>query len=65
MPFGQQLTTQVRDIVYLNYYDEDENNQLIVPQHQFILFPNVSWNVPASNSHIMLMKESPARMGTQ
>ena len=25
------LTTQVRDIVYLNYYDEDENNQLIVP----------------------------------
>ena len=25
------LTTQVRDIVYLNYYDADENNQLIVP----------------------------------
>ncbi|MDN6454395.1 MAG: cell wall anchor protein, partial [Lactococcus lactis] len=40
------LTTQVRDIVYLNYYDADENNQLIVPQHQFIWFPNVSWNVP-------------------
>ncbi|MCT3120498.1 cell wall anchor protein, partial [Lactococcus lactis] len=38
------LTTQVRDIVYLNYYDADENNQLIVPQHQFIWFPNVSWN---------------------
>lgn len=33
------LTTQVRDIVYLNYYDADENNQLIVPQHQFIWFP--------------------------
>ena len=43
------LTTQVRDIVYLNYYDADENNQLIVPQHQFIWFPNVSWNVPVSN----------------
>ena len=42
------LTTQVRVIVYLNYYDADENNQLIVPQHQFIWFPNVSWNVPAS-----------------
>ena len=42
------LTTQVRDIVYLNYYDADENNQLIVPQHQFIWFPNVSWNVPVS-----------------
>ncbi len=42
------LTTQVRDIVYLNYYDANENNQLIVPQHQFIWFPNVSWNVPAS-----------------
>ena len=43
------LTTQVRDIVYLNYYDANENNQLIVPQHQFIWFPNVSWNVPVSN----------------
>ncbi len=42
------LTTQVRDIVYLNYYDADENNQLIVPQHQFIWFPNVPWNVPVS-----------------
>ncbi|MEG1171861.1 MAG: cell wall anchor protein, partial [Lactococcus sp.] len=42
------LAAQVRDIVYLNYYDADENNQLIVPQHQFIWFPNVSWNVSAS-----------------
>jgi len=42
------LTTQVRDTVYLNYYDAEDNNQLIVPQHQFIWFPNVPWNVPVS-----------------
>lgn len=58
------LTTQVRDIVYLNYYDADENNQLIVPQHQFIWFPNVSWNVPASKfPHYAYGKESQHRNG--
>ncbi|MGF2047106.1 cell wall anchor protein [Lactococcus lactis] len=58
------LTTQVRDIVYLNYYDADENNQLIVPQHQFIWFPNVSWNVPASNfPHYAYGQESQHRNG--
>ena len=58
------LTTQVRDIVYLNYYDADENNQLIVPQHQFIWFPNVSWNVPASKfPHYAYGQESQHRNG--
>ena len=58
------LTTQVRDIVYLNYYDADENNQLIVPQHQFIWFPNVSWNVPASEfPHYAYGQESQHRNG--
>ncbi|WP_195936025.1 cell wall anchor protein [Lactococcus lactis] len=58
------LTTQVRDIVYLNYYDADENNQLIVPQHQFIWFPNVSWNVPASKfQHYAYGQESHHRNG--
>ena len=58
------LTTQVRDIVYLNYYDADENNQLIVPQHQFIWFPNVSWNVPASKfQHYAYGQESQHRNG--
>ncbi|MCT3113117.1 cell wall anchor protein, partial [Lactococcus lactis] len=58
------LTTQVRDIVYLNYYDANENNQLIVPQHQFIWFPNVSWNVPASEfPHYAYGKESQHRNG--
>ncbi len=59
------LTTQVRDIVYLNYYDADENNQLIVPQHQFIWFPNVSWNVPASKfPHYAYGQESQHRNGS-
>ena len=58
------LTTQVRDTVYLNYYDADENNQLIVPQHQFIWFPNVSWNVPASEfPHYAYGQESQHRNG--
>lgn len=58
------LATQVRDIVYLNYYDADENNQLIVPQHQFIWFPNVSWNVPASEfPHYAYGQESQHRNG--
>ena len=58
------LTTQVRDIVYLNYYDANENNQLIVPQHQFIWFPNVSWNVPASEfPHYAYGQESQHRNG--
>ncbi|QNL91258.1 cell wall anchor protein [Lactococcus lactis] len=58
------LTTQVRDSVYLNYYDADENNQLIVPQHQFIWFPNVSWNVPASKfPHYAYGQESQHRNG--
>ncbi|MCQ4970475.1 cell wall anchor protein [Lactococcus lactis] len=58
------LTTQVRDIVYLNYYDADENNQLIVPQHQFIWFPNVSWNVPASKfPHYAYGQESQHKNG--
>ena len=58
------LTTQVRDIVYLNYYDANENNQLIVPQHQFIWFPNVSWNVPASKfPHYAYGQESQHRNG--
>ncbi len=58
------LATQVRDIVYLNYYDADENNQLIVPQHQFIWFPNVSWNVPASKfPHYAYGQESQYRNG--
>ncbi|WP_270245248.1 cell wall anchor protein [Lactococcus lactis] len=58
------LATQVRDIVYLNYYDADENNQLIVPQHQFIWFPNVSWNVPASKfPHYAYGQESQHRNG--
>ncbi|MDT2943206.1 cell wall anchor protein [Lactococcus lactis] len=58
------LTTQVRDIVYLNYYDADENNQLIVPQHQFIWFPNVSWNVSASKfPHYAYGQESQHRNG--
>ena len=58
------LATQVRDIVYLNYYDADENNQLIVPQHQFIWFPNVSWNVPASKfQHYAYGQESQHRNG--
>ena len=58
------LTTQVRDIVYLNYYDADENNRLIVPQHQFIWFPNVSWNVPASKfPHYAYGQESQHRNG--
>ncbi len=58
------LTTQVRDIVYLNYYDADKNNQLIVPQHQFIWFPNVSWNVPASKfPHYAYGQESQHRNG--
>ncbi|PUA16169.1 hypothetical protein CYU10_001243 [Lactococcus lactis subsp. lactis] len=47
------LTTQVRDTVYLNYYDAEDNNQLIVPQHQFIWFPNVPWNVPVNAFHII------------
>ena len=60
------LTTQVRDIVYLNYYDANENNQLIVPQHQFIWFPNVSWNVPASEfPHYAYGQEVSIEMGTQ
>ncbi|MDG4981620.1 cell wall anchor protein [Lactococcus lactis] len=59
------LTTQVRDIVYLNYYDADENNRLIVPQHQFIWFPNVSWNVPASKfPHYAYGQESKHRNGS-
>ncbi|BDH84245.1 cell wall anchor protein [Lactococcus lactis] len=58
------LTTQVRDSVYLNYYDADENNQLIVPQHQFIWFPNVSWNVPTSKfPHYAYGQESQHRNG--
>ena len=58
------LTTQVRDIVYLKYYDANENNQLIVPQHQFIWFPNVSWNVPASKfPHYAYGQESQHRNG--
>ncbi len=58
------LTTQVRDVVYLNYYDADENNQLIVPQHQFIWFPNVSWTVPASKfPHYAYGQETQHRNG--
>ena len=58
------LATQVRDIVYLNYYDADENNQLIVPQHQFIWFPNVSWNVSASKfPHYAYGQESQHKNG--
>ncbi|WP_260311694.1 cell wall anchor protein [Lactococcus lactis] len=59
------LTTQVRDIVYLNYYDADENNRLIVPQHQFIWFPNVFWNVSASKfPHYAYGQESQHRNGS-
>ena len=60
------LTTQVRDIVYLNYYDADENNQLIVPQHQFTGFQMFLGMYQPVNSHIMLMdKKVSTEMGTQ
>ena len=58
------LATQVRDVVYLNYYDADENNRLIVPQHQFIWFPGMTWTVPASKfPHYAYGQESQHRNG--